>query len=146
MLNNNTNIFFIIAMYILVLVVELFHFGSDINTIILLESFLCFSILLFMLSSTFQEIFVLGLHIVTFKYNYVYVVFNNLVNLNVNIYKIFINYFMFIFFVLVKIFVSNHVLIQKLKDLLKKEYSKIINLLKKEELLYLQNYVLILFN
>ena len=87
MLNVNKNIIFIIECYILILFVEFFHFGSDLNIIIMLESLICFSILLYLASFVLQNMFVLGLQNITMKYNYIYIFFKNFLSLNLNIYS-----------------------------------------------------------
>jgi len=127
MLNINKNIVFIVVIYILLLFVELFHFGSDVYIIIMSESFLCFSILLYILSFIFQEMFVSCLYIITLKYNYIYIFFKNIVNLNVHVYTVFINTFSFFLF----FFIKNFKLIQVLKNNLKLEYLNNLIFIKK---------------
>ena len=65
MLNVNKNIVLVIEVYIMILLVEFFHFGSDLNIIIMLESLICFSLLLYLLSFVLQNIII--------KYNHMYV-------------------------------------------------------------------------
>lgn len=120
MLNINNNIIFTILIYIYLLFVELFHFGSDVYIIIMLESFLCFSIILYLLSFIFQEVFFSDLGIITFKYNYIYIFFKNMVNLKSNVYNMFINMFL----LLLIFFFKNERLIKNLKNKLKIEYIK----------------------
>lgn len=122
MLNINKNIISVIAIYILVLLIELFHFGSDFSIIITLESLLCFSILLYMLSNIFQDMFVSVLHIITFKYSYIYLFFKYMINLNLHVYKSILYSLIFFFFNLLKNFVFfidlKKILIFKVKNLL----------------------------
>jgi len=136
MLNINKNIVFIITIYILLLFVEFFHFGSDVYIIIMSESFLCFSILLYILSFIFQEMFISGLYIITLKYNYIYIFFKNMVNLNVEVNTIFINTFSFFLF----FFIKNFKLLQKLKNNLKLEYLNNLIFIKKNFSNLLKNF------
>lgn len=118
MLNINKNLIFIIEIYILILLIELFHFGSDLDIVLMSESFLCFFILLYVLFSTFQNMFVDGLHIITKKYNYIYIFFKNIVNLNVYVFNIFFNIFIIFLFYFLKNLQWNKLFI----NFLKKEY------------------------
>lgn len=136
MLNINKNIIFIVIIYILLLFVELFHFGSDVYIIIMSESFLCFSILLYIVSFIFQEMFVSGLYIITLKYNYIYIFFKNIINLNTHVYTIFINAFSFFLF----FFIKNFKLIENLKNSLKLEYLSNLIFIKKNFNNFFKNY------
>lgn len=128
MLNINNNYIFIIMIYINLLFVELFHFGSDVYIIIMWESFLCFTIILYFLSSGFKEIFLIDLQCIVIKYNYIYILFKKIVNLNVDVYNIFINIYLLLLYYLFK----NEGLIQNYKNKLKIEYIKTLIFLKNQ--------------
>lgn len=115
MLTINRNIIFIISIYLLLIFIELFHFASDVYIVIMLESFLCFSVLLYLSSFIFQDIFSFGLYIINLKYTYIYFFFKNIINLNIHVYISFLNIFIFFLFFLLK----NFKLIQNLKNKLK---------------------------
>lgn len=102
MLNVNKNIIFILECYILIIFVEFFHFGSDLNIIIMLESFICFSILLYLVSLSLQKMFILGVNNITNKYNYIYIFFKNYLNLNINIYSSYFNLITFFSLLILK--------------------------------------------
>lgn len=118
MLTINRNIIFIISIYLLLIFIELFHFASDVYIVIMLESFLCFSVLLYLSSFIFQDIFSFGLYIINLKYTYIYFFFKNIINLNIHVYISFLNIFIFFLFFLLK----NFKLIQNLKNKLKWAY------------------------
>ena len=147
MLNNkkNFNIIFLMVLYIVIVVVEVLHFGSDINMIILLESFICFSILLFLSFSTFKKMFVLGLHFFTYKYTFVYYVFNDLLNLNMYIYNKFISYYSTSIFYLIKAFIMYEIEVYKLKIAIIKEYITALILWKEQNNFYWNEYLKVFY-
>lgn len=57
MLNINKNIITIGLMYIMVLLLEFIHFGSNVHMIIALESFLCFGIILIGLINVIESVY-----------------------------------------------------------------------------------------
>lgn len=137
MLNVNKNIIFILECYILIIFVEFFHFGSDLNIIIMLESFICFSILLYLVSLSLQKMFILGVNNITNKYNYIYIFFKNYLNLNINIYSSYFNLITFFSLLILKNLKWNKLFI----DNLKKKFLKlfIFSKIKKENSLIFKN-------
>ena len=126
MLNVNKNIVLVIEVYIMILLVEFFHFGSDLNIIIMLESLICFSVLLYLASFVLQNMFVLGLHNITMKYNYIYIFFKNFLNLNINIYSSSKNLISFFSLLILKNLKWNDLFV----DFLKKKFLKLFIFVK----------------
>ena len=86
----------------MIIFVEFFHFGSESNIIIMSESFLCFSFLIYLLVGSLQNIFSLNNSFFNVKYNYIYMFFKIIVNLKVYVHKNFINIFSYFLFLFLK--------------------------------------------
>lgn len=80
-LNNDLVIIFVI--YLAILFFELCHFDSDLYSIITLESLLCFSILLYIISFKFEFMFIAGLYNNWLKLNNLYNYLKAIIKFNV---------------------------------------------------------------
>ena len=120
MLKLNNNIIFLGILYLLILLVEFFHFSSDIYLVIASESFLCFLFIFVMFSGIFQEDFIVGIHAITFKYNYICIYFKRFLKINTDIYTNFFKEYK----VYLAFFFKSFVLLQNFKRQLIMEYQK----------------------
>lgn len=90
-ITNNIYLKLIVLIYIVIVLIEVFHFVSDVYLIIMSESFLCFSILLYIVSFILQEMYVSSLNILATKYNYINFLFKKIINIKTIVFYSFLN-------------------------------------------------------
>ena len=127
---NNIYFKFIVLIYIVIVLIEIFHFVSDVYLIIMSESFLCFSILLYIVSFILQEMYVSSLNILATKYNYINFLFKKIINIKTIVFYSFLNKLNYYFLYLLQYSKS---LVSFYSDLLV-ELSYTVFFFKKEEL------------
>jgi len=129
-ITNNIYLKLIVLIYIVIVLIEVFHFVSDVYLIIMSESFLCFSILLYIVSFILQEMYVSSLNILATKYNYINFLFKKIINIKTIVFYSFLNKLNYYFLYLSQYSKS---LVGYYSDLLV-ELSYTVFFLKKEEL------------
>ena len=102
MLFENKNIFLFFFIYLSFLLIEIFHFGSSLNLILMSESFFSLFIVLKLLSVSFNGMYKDGLKKNLLNLNQIYIISKNVVKLNINLLKKLRHVFYFLFFSILK--------------------------------------------